>query len=396
MKRTYSREELHELVWSTPMQKLAADFGLSDKGLAKTCARHLIPVPPRGYWAKIEAGQKPKRTPLRAVDNTGLQTVHIGGKSATPQSEYLAQALATIRAEPRQKDEALVAPAPVDELPKSVAPPSMSTPVKLEGNVKAFVAEFRKCKPDRDGYISLRWTKVTPADVDRVGALLGRIHAELQPFGFSFDCLSSRLGFTKDGTKVDFRITAPRKQITTDSKYGWKQYELKHIGRLNLQIWGDAEGVAKNWTDTDQRRLEELVPQIVESFRINHIANGESDKRRRHAEELRLRMRHRRQLVELRQKREDDRLSFLKWIADARREVDDLRATISAVPQYGEIPADYARMIVWATQRLADLENKTTVERIQERLVELELYAEPDPFFDPEGDPAPKVNSWDD
>jgi len=42
------------------MQKLAPRFGLSDVGLAKLCRRHQIPVPGRGYWARLQVGQKPK------------------------------------------------------------------------------------------------------------------------------------------------------------------------------------------------------------------------------------------------------------------------------------------------------------------------------------------------
>lgn len=35
------------------MSTLAIEFGISDRGLAKVCGRHRIPVPPRGYWAKV-------------------------------------------------------------------------------------------------------------------------------------------------------------------------------------------------------------------------------------------------------------------------------------------------------------------------------------------------------
>jgi len=67
MQRTYTRRELYDLVWSTPIVKVAEDFGLSDRGLAKLCQRHLIPVPWRGYWARIEAGQTVTKTPLRPM-----------------------------------------------------------------------------------------------------------------------------------------------------------------------------------------------------------------------------------------------------------------------------------------------------------------------------------------
>jgi len=56
---TLTRSDLYERVWSTPMSTLAREFGLSDRGLAKICERHDIPRPPRGYWAKLEAGQAP-------------------------------------------------------------------------------------------------------------------------------------------------------------------------------------------------------------------------------------------------------------------------------------------------------------------------------------------------
>ncbi|MCZ4090605.1 hypothetical protein [Sinorhizobium psoraleae] len=107
-------------------------------------------------------------------------------------------------------------------------------------------------------------------------------------------------------------------------------------------------------------------------------------------------MAHRRELSDSRKKREEDRLAFLRWIADARREADDLRATIAIVPQNGDLPPDYQRMIAWARHRLAELEGQIAIERIQATLVERQLYREPDPLFDPEGDPPPKKNYWDD
>jgi hypothetical protein len=61
---TLSRDDLYELVWSKPMLELAKDFGISDRGLAKRCNRLGIPVPGRGYWARVDAGQSPYRPRL--------------------------------------------------------------------------------------------------------------------------------------------------------------------------------------------------------------------------------------------------------------------------------------------------------------------------------------------
>jgi hypothetical protein len=40
------------------MSRLATEFGISGNGLAKICDRLDIPYPPRGYWARKEAGQR--------------------------------------------------------------------------------------------------------------------------------------------------------------------------------------------------------------------------------------------------------------------------------------------------------------------------------------------------
>ena len=78
---TLTRERLYALVWETPMSKLAPTFGLSDNGLAKICRANDIPYPPRGYWAKKEAGQHVAQTPLRKTKGKA------GGKTKTIKSQ---------------------------------------------------------------------------------------------------------------------------------------------------------------------------------------------------------------------------------------------------------------------------------------------------------------------
>ena len=59
-----TREELHNLVWAKPMTQVAKDFQISDRAMAKICARKQVPVPPRGYWAKKSAGIDVPKPPL--------------------------------------------------------------------------------------------------------------------------------------------------------------------------------------------------------------------------------------------------------------------------------------------------------------------------------------------
>ncbi len=74
---TVTRDELYEKVWSIPMQKLASEYSLSDRGLAKLCARMNIPVPGRGYWRRLETGKKVTRKPLPEESKANTGTIYI-------------------------------------------------------------------------------------------------------------------------------------------------------------------------------------------------------------------------------------------------------------------------------------------------------------------------------
>jgi len=62
-----SRQDLYELVWSEPVHHIAPRFEVSDVWLAKVCRAANIPLPPRGYWAKIRHGKAVTRLPLPRI-----------------------------------------------------------------------------------------------------------------------------------------------------------------------------------------------------------------------------------------------------------------------------------------------------------------------------------------
>src|SRR5471032_1859204 len=64
VEKVVTREKLYELVWSEPMLKIAARYGVSSSYLARVCARLRVPRPARGYWAKLAVGIRSKTPPL--------------------------------------------------------------------------------------------------------------------------------------------------------------------------------------------------------------------------------------------------------------------------------------------------------------------------------------------
>lgn len=57
------RKKLFDEVWKEPVIKVAKEYGLSDNGLRKRCNKLKIPLPPMGYWAKLQAGKKVANKP---------------------------------------------------------------------------------------------------------------------------------------------------------------------------------------------------------------------------------------------------------------------------------------------------------------------------------------------
>lgn len=61
------REKLYDEVWNKPLSEVAAKFKVSDTTMRKHLKRLMIPIPPRGYWLKINNGETVQRDELPPV-----------------------------------------------------------------------------------------------------------------------------------------------------------------------------------------------------------------------------------------------------------------------------------------------------------------------------------------
>jgi hypothetical protein len=75
-----TREQLYELVWSEAMSRLCKAIGISDVAIAKHCRKAEVPIPERGYWNKLHAGQKVTQTPLPPRDLATINVIEMGGE----------------------------------------------------------------------------------------------------------------------------------------------------------------------------------------------------------------------------------------------------------------------------------------------------------------------------
>ncbi len=162
-KRTvYRRDELYESVWSEPMVKVAAKYGVSSVALAKTCGRLAVPVPGRGYWARRKAGQNVARPPLLAAPP--------GVPNQLPVRRV---ALARPRQPtPREPDERITQERSASAA--IVVPETLERPHLLVRDARRL---FRSAMPDRDGLLRVGVTAcldlhVSAAALDRALRIL--------------------------------------------------------------------------------------------------------------------------------------------------------------------------------------------------------------------------------
>ena len=83
--KTFTRQQLYEQVWQRPLRDVARELGVSDVGLGKACRRLAIPLPGRGYWAKVAAGEKLTPIPLSKMPDVPSQISFTSVERLPPQ-----------------------------------------------------------------------------------------------------------------------------------------------------------------------------------------------------------------------------------------------------------------------------------------------------------------------
>ena len=75
-----SRQELYDEIWSISALKVAAKYEITYSRFLKICKENNIPIPPSGYWTKIECGKPVTKTPLPPSKNETVILIPEKGK----------------------------------------------------------------------------------------------------------------------------------------------------------------------------------------------------------------------------------------------------------------------------------------------------------------------------
>ena len=259
-----TRRKLYQLVWAEPMIKVAEYFGISDVGMAKICRKYDIPRPPRGYWAKVQHGQKPAQIQLPKSDHD--EDIEIRDPShASPSGSALLDDGQREGAAERQVEKRI------------------AVAETLRGShelVSKANQELQAERADRHGMIQ-RPNKptldiiVSKASLRRALLIMDALFQALEKRGYQ---VSAGPKVTILGVDVSFGISESLETVGESCKehnldgdyvFGHSRYNEKcsPSGKLTLKI---NEGGAywtnrtrHNWCDTEKKPLEDRLNQFV-------------------------------------------------------------------------------------------------------------------------------------
>jgi hypothetical protein len=196
--REFTRQELYELVWSTPMVKLAKEFGLSDVGLRKTCVKHAIPTPPLGYWAKLNFGKPVEKTPLGPPRRGVSDRVLVSMFTSIEMPEEFAEAAISAR-------ERIQAPIVVPNEP----------PTSFHSFAQALRRALKSAKRDDQGFLrgsgpGVLSAAIGPANRDRVAMLVDTLFKALEAAGQQIKATEDGVSAIVDGEAMVLRLGETR------------------------------------------------------------------------------------------------------------------------------------------------------------------------------------------
>jgi hypothetical protein len=422
--RKLDRRELFDMVWSTPIQKLAKELGLSDRGLAKICARHRIPNPPRGYWARLAAGQHVRVPAFPTVQDASLNQIQIT-PTLSPLVVAVIEKARQVKAEHRNRD--------LEGVEASAN--NLSVPVdKPHHAIAATARALRKQKPDEWGSVSaigdgLCGVVVHPDLVERVISILQMLATELEKDGLHLEPAGQRMKIVVDSDVVAFTIaekvtrqkhTPTEQELETHKRQEakrdraaarndwqlyrdlpyqkpWPEFDRVHSGELAFSIESWAPGLRKTWSDGKRQTLEGMLENIILGLKVVLAHEKQLREEREEGDRRRAEYARRLDFLKKRQEREDRRIKYVRELNDLRREISRIEDWLASLPSdiSCDQSTDIGRMLIWAQDRSAKLKMKVSIKSISATLTRESLFPETDELHDPMGDPEkPKGYFW--
>lgn len=281
MDEVYDREKLYEEIWREPVTTVAKRYGVSDVALHKACKRLNVPMPPRGYWAKVQAGQTLEKTPLHKADGPKIIIRHIAQKSVVDASTTEVPERFSFLPE-EEKAKAIQVCDSVEVQEKLLKPHLL---IKQDKELRV-----DKRRKEREAELSYGWERPRYGyeywqEFDKKLLCLAiqkdefhRAYCFLNAIFHAIEDLGGSVRQNESNGQTEIRLMGDPISIKLRSK----------DGNFSFMI-DDYSAPRKNWNDGKTRNLESLVGDIVEGiYECANILKVRREEEEREAERRRI------------------------------------------------------------------------------------------------------------
>lgn len=405
------REKLYEAIWNEPITQISKKNGLSYANLLKQCKEYSIPVPPAGYWTKLEFGKAVEKPPLPQHPQSEIEVQYVGQrkeKAPTRITPVVKPEVTSLKVEMEgesaqkfvninsliflsEEERSTV----LDAANSITLPPEnekISTKIsKYHKTVLEWNASDRKPAGYKRQYANqppFLAGVVSEKSLPRIYRMLAAIFEKVELLGGAIqDDLTMivrgqqvRLDITESQTKTEHTMTRDEAkqmiQYEDDKRrHGWitppriQKYDYVFNGQLKIRV-SYAKAYNDSKTDRIESRLGELfieIYEVSEQLRIEQVAREKAEKERRLAEAER-------QCQKKLQREEIEKVQSLIQQAGNYQIACMIRAYAYAVESSGKFESeDWLR---WAIDKSNWYD--PTINRIDEILGKLDLNQEVD------------------
>ncbi len=351
IKQTLSRQELYDLIWSTPFSTLTKRYSITHHKLKNTCQKMAIPLPRQGHWEKLKY-------------NKPVEIIKLP-------DEYFGKNNVTLNLYEAGDQVSKLIPSRLIELEKKIirieghklkVPKKLIDPHKLIIPVKeAF--EKNKSTYSRDGLFRFLYGEVN-------------INVSLRNFGRALKFMDTFIKLMEkrggriynydrmthlefQGEKIQFRCTEKRNRVLKPGNHSWPEYDYFASGILTFHVVYDYKTIT--WRDgnlTIEKQFAKIIAEIdlvweklkQKRLDLEKYWAEQAEKRRIEEEEE--------QLEKEKQKRIDkERTDFKKLLKTVNRWhlAENLRNYIKKVEENAKgnntYSDDFKKWIDWARKK---------------------------------------------
>ncbi len=271
---TVTREGLYDMVWLEPVVRVAKKFGISDVAVAKACRRHKIPLPGRGYWRRLETGQKVSRQPLPKIDNHFLDSITFTAGTSTLSKQQL---------RPELKERIITVPEDPEEL-HPLARKTLVEMIQQEGDGRGLTVPGKTLDLRVSAQQLSRAVRIMDTLIKTIEELGHKVevvafredggYAYREPASTSYKTQANiknvafAFGIEESVKRLPHMPTkSEEREIAKGHKWGIPEYDLVPTGDLLFKIKDSClYGLRGTWSEGKRHRLEDLVSSIIQGL----------------------------------------------------------------------------------------------------------------------------------